>query len=34
MKMDNFHYKQGNAKGIKYVMDLITGVQSIIAKQV
>lgn len=34
MKMDNFHYKQGDAKSIKYVMDLITGVQGIIAKQV
>lgn len=34
MKMDNFHYVQGNAASIKNVMDLITGVQGIIAKQV
>lgn len=34
MKMDNFHYKQSDAKSIKYVMDLITGLQGIIEKQV
>lgn len=34
MKMDNFNYKPGDAKSIKHVMDLITGVQGIIAKQV
>lgn len=34
MKMDNFEYISGNAKSIKNVMDLITGVQGILAKQV
>lgn len=34
MKMDNFEYISGNSKSIKNVMDLITGVQGILAKQV
>lgn len=34
MKMDNFHYIQGDHNSIKSVMDLITGVQGTIAKQV
>lgn len=34
MKMENFNYKPRDAKSIKHVMDLITGVQGIIVKQV